>query len=83
MSLTEAQKAAQSRYYKSSQPIQYKVVYKTEDDKIEGRRLKQYLAETGQSANSYIKALIKADLDAKGISYPAQRDAGHDAGSAQ
>ena len=38
-------------------------------DIAEGRRLKAYLAQTGQSANSYIKGLIKADLDSKGISY--------------
>ena len=35
----------------------------------EGKRLKAYLAQTGQSANSYIKGLIKADLDSKGVSY--------------
>lgn len=33
----------------------------------DGKRLKAYLAQTGQSANSYIKALIKADLDSKGF----------------
>jgi len=32
-------------------------------------RFKSYLANTGQSANSYIKGLIKADLDSKGIEY--------------
>lgn len=35
---------------------------------IDGERVKAYLEQTGQSANSYIKALIKADLDAKGFS---------------
>lgn len=33
----------------------------------EGKRLKNFLQQTGQSANSYIKSLIKADLDAKGF----------------
>ena len=33
----------------------------------DGKRLKAYLKQTGQSANSYIKALIKADLDSKGF----------------
>ena len=33
----------------------------------DGKRLKAYLEQTGQSANSYIKALIKADLDSKGF----------------
>lgn len=35
----------------------------------ESERLRKYLEQTGQSANSYIKGLIKRDLDAKGISY--------------
>ena len=37
----------------------------SEHDEIE--RVKAYLEQTGQSANSYIKSLIKADLDAKGF----------------
>lgn len=32
-----------------------------------GQKLKEYLAESGQSANSYLKELIKADLDSKGV----------------
>lgn len=36
-------------------------------DANQGNTLKAYLEQTGQSANSYIKALIKADLDAKGF----------------
>lgn len=32
-----------------------------------GQKLKEYLAHTGQSANSYLKELIKADLDSKGV----------------
>ncbi len=32
-------------------------------------RFKSYLASTGQSANGYIKGLIKKDLDSKGIPY--------------
>ena len=30
-------------------------------------RLKAYLKETGQSANAYIKDLIRRDLDIKGV----------------
>lgn len=30
-------------------------------------KLKTYLKETGQSANAYIKDLIKRDLDKKGV----------------
>lgn len=59
-------------YYKESQKKykekvrQYKVQYGLQDQ--DGERVKAYLEQTGQSANSYIKALIKADLDAKGFS---------------
>lgn len=33
----------------------------------EGQRLKDYLTDTQQTANSYLKKLIKADLDKKGV----------------
>ena len=36
-------------------------------ERNEGLRIKAYLEQTGQTANSYIKALIKADLDNKGF----------------
>ena len=36
----------------------------------ESDRLRMYLEQTGQSANSYIKTLIKRDLDSKYIPYP-------------
>ena len=35
----------------------------------ESERLRAYLKESGISANSYIKGLIKADLDGKGVPY--------------
>mgnify|MGYP005747714497 FL=1 len=38
-------------------------------DAEEGKRLKSYLERTGQSANSYIKSLIKKDLDDKNVYY--------------
>lgn len=38
----------------------------------DGKRLKAYLATTGMSANAYIKKLIKADLDSKGVDYPEE-----------
>ena len=59
-------------YYKDSQKeynkkcLQYKVQYRLIDN-AEGERLKAYLSQSGQSANSYIKGLIKADLDSKGF----------------
>ena len=43
-------------------------------EQAESERLRSYLAQTGQSANSYIKGLIKADLDEKGIAYPDSTD---------
>lgn len=75
---TEADRKADKAYRERHKPIQLSVQYKTED-KVDGLRVKAYLAQTGQSANSYIKALIKADLDAKGIPYPVDADKGDNA----
>ena len=47
----------------------YAIKY-TPSELHDNTRLQVYLAHTKQSANAYIKALIKADLDAKGIPYP-------------
>ena len=55
---------SQKDYQKKTK--QYKVQYGLQDQ--DGERVKAYLEQTGQSANSYIKSLIKADLDAKGFS---------------
>ena len=38
-------------------------------EQAESERLRVYLAQTGKSANSYIKGLIKRDLDSKDIPY--------------
>lgn len=54
---------SQKEYQKKTR--QYKVQYGLQDQ--DGERVKAYLEKTGQSANSYIKQLIKADLDAKGF----------------
>lgn len=56
-------KEAQKRYREKS--IQFAVNYRPGTDIQEGQRVKAYLEQTGQTANSYIKALIKADLDCK------------------
>lgn len=64
---TDAQKQAYKRY--RAKKINFAISY-SPTDKIEGLRLQDYLAQTGQSANSYLKGLIKADLDSKGIAYP-------------
>ena len=67
MALTEAQKKAQKKY--NEKTITIAASFKPGTDIIEGKRLKIYLQQTGQSANSYIKELVKRDLDEKGISY--------------
>lgn len=66
-------KEVQSRYRKKI--VQFKAEYSlSEEDKKEASRIRAYLKESGQSANAYLKALIKADLDAKGIPYPDNID---------
>ena len=64
MAMTESQKEADRRYREKCKPMTFTVAYKVTDID-EGKRLKAYLEQTEQSANSYIKALIKADLDSK------------------
>lgn len=65
MALTEAAKRAQKKY--NEKTITITASYKPGTDLKEGERIKAYLDQTGQTANSYIKALIKADLDSKGF----------------
>lgn len=50
----------------SKKLIRFTVEYSLKDIE-EGKRLKEYLELTGQSGNSYLKALIKKDLDEKGV----------------
>ena len=57
-------KEAQKRY--RAKGLQFSVNYR-QTDVTDGQRLKAYLEQTGQSANSYIKELIKKDLDEKGF----------------
>ena len=61
---TEAQKRAQRKY--SQKRMLFSVTYNSNEIE-EGKRLKDYLEITGQSANAYLKDLIKKDLDSKGI----------------
>ena len=69
---TESQKKADKKY--SEKTMNFTIKY-TPTDIEEGKRLKAYLAETEQSANSYIKELVKRDLDNKGIPYtPVNED---------
>ena len=53
----------------------YLSVKYTPQEQSDGERIKTYLQQTGQSANSYIKGLIKADLDSKGFNADADMDA--------
>lgn len=68
---TDADRRADKVYKEKVQPIQCTIQYK-KDDKKEGQRLLAYLEAIGKSRQSYIKELIKADLDSKGIPYPEQ-----------
>lgn len=65
MALTEAEKRAQKKY--NEKTITIAASFKPGTDIKEGERVKAYLEQTGQSANSYIKGLIKRDLDDKGF----------------
>lgn len=62
---TEKDKGYDKTY--NSKTIAFSIGYRSENEIKEGERLKAYLTQTGQSANSYIKGLIKADLDGKGF----------------
>lgn len=50
----------------SKKLIRFTVEYSLKDIE-EGKKLKEYLELTGQSGNSYLKELIKKDLDEKGV----------------
>lgn len=47
-------------------------------DISEGKRLQAYLDSTGVSANSYLKELVKRDLDNKQVPYIADVPTQHD-----
>lgn len=69
MAMTDAQKRADQKYRETHKVITKTIAYK-KTDIAEGQRLISYLSQSKQSANAYIKALIKSDLDAKGVPYP-------------
>ena len=59
-------KDAQKKYSKKTKTFAIKY---TPTDMEEGLRLSKYLADNGISCNSYLKQLVKNDLDNKGIAY--------------
>ena len=69
MAITEAQKRYELKRSKQCKTYAIKYSLTNDTDKAENDRLKAYLEQSGIKANAYIKALIKADLDAKGIGY--------------
>ena len=64
MPLSEEAKRAQKKY--NEKTITIAASYKPGTDLSEGERVKAYLSQSGKTANSYIKELIKNDLDNKG-----------------
>ena len=64
---TDASRRADKKYNEKS--LTLTATYRPTDI-ADGQRIKSYLAQTGQSANSYIKQLIKSDLDSKNVPYP-------------
>lgn len=67
----ESQKKAQKKYNKKS--LTFAICYRP-NDIAEGLRLKAYLAQTGKSANAYIKELIQDNLDMLNVPYPDDTD---------
>ena len=59
-------KEVQSAYKKKLK--QFKVQYNLQDN-IEGLRVQKFLDDNNLTANSYIKELLKKDMDDRGIPY--------------
>ena len=62
---------AQKKYREKS--LNFAVCYRPSEI-AQGKRLKAYLEKTGQSANMYLKNLIKNDMDRLGIDIPDTDD---------
>lgn len=62
---SDAQKKAFKKY--NTKSIILSCSYRPGTDIQEGERVRAYLSATDQSANAYIKNLIKDDLDKKGF----------------
>ena len=68
---SDAQKEAYKRYNKNKNT--FALVY-GKKDKMDGLRLDAYLETIDISTNEYLKALVKRDLDNKGIAYPESQE---------
>ena len=62
---------AQKKYREKS--LSFTVCYRPSEI-AQGKRLKEYLKESNQSVNAYLKKLIADDLDSKNIPYPDNTD---------
>lgn len=62
---------AQKKYREKS--LNFAVCYRPSEI-AQGKRLKAYLEKSGQSANMYLKNLIKNDMDRLGIDVPNTDD---------
>lgn len=69
MAMTESQKEYEKKRMKQCKTYAIKYSLYLPDENRENERLKRYLEQSGISANSYIKGLIKADLDCKNVPY--------------
>lgn len=66
---TDAQKKADKIY--NTKSLNFSVCYRPSEI-AQGKRLKEYLKESNQSVNAYLKKLIADDLDSKGVPYPTE-----------
>lgn len=74
MAMTEAQKRYEKKRMKECKNYTVKYRLYIDTEKTDQERLQAYLNSTGQSANAYIKELIKRDLDSKGIEYTTNEE---------
>ena len=69
MAMTESQKEYEKKRMKQCKTYAIKYSLYLPDENRENERLRAYVAKSGVSANSYIKGLIKTDLDSKNVPY--------------
>lgn len=74
MAMTNSQKEYEKKRMKQCKTYAIKYSLYLSDENRENERLKRYLEQNSISANSYIKGLIKADLDSKNVPYPSDMD---------